>query len=100
MTQPRKRKAYNCDMNIFRQVVELRTQGTSWSKINTILNRSGITSQVGYFGNKTFTGPDWIQPKLSDQIIIALRAGTKPPGTPKEIRQVRFRAIDQGLLEP
>ena len=102
MSSPRKERAVNCNGGLFRQIVELRVQGKTWVEVDKILGRCHSANTAAMYINKKHpasTTNDWIQPKLSDTIIEALRNNQSTANfNPNTVKRVRDRATAQGLL--
>ena len=97
-----KKRAANCNGVVFRKIVELRAEGKVWTEIDKILARCNTGTTAVRYVNRNYaptTIPNWIQPKLSDKIIEALR-NNEPTAhfNPDTVSRIRDRATAQGLL--
>ncbi len=93
--------ATKCDGIIFRKIVDMRAHGKTWDEIDVTLKRTRAGTQAAHYVNKNLhtTIDNWIQPKLSDKIIEALRNGEATAHfNPELVSIIRDRATAQGLL--
>jgi hypothetical protein len=99
----RKKRARCCNGVVLRKIVELRAQGKIWTEIDKILERRNTATTAARYINRNhaqaLTITHWIQPKLSDTIIEALRNNESTAQfNPDTVSRIRDRATAQGLL--